>query len=338
MIRIGIICPSEIAFRRFMPALMKSTDFQYVGVAVASEEEWEGKDTSGRKNDFSKAENFKQSYGGKIFDGYENMIYSDEIDAVYLPLPPALHYKWAKRVLENGKHAFVEKPFSIIGQNTEELIALAREKKLALHENYMFVFHNQIMKVNEIVQSDEIGDVRLYRISFGFPRRAANDFRYNKDLGGGALFDCGGYTLKYATLLLGESTYVTTAQSNYMDEFKVDMYGSATLINDKGTTAQVAFGMDSAYKCELEVWGSKGVLRTGRILTAPEGFTPNYTITINNEETEYPLPADDAFYKSIQYFKESVENENHRELSYGEITKQKDMIEQFVHLVNRKEG
>ena len=42
MIRIGIICPSEIAFRRFMPAIQKETRMQYVGVAYATAEEWFG--------------------------------------------------------------------------------------------------------------------------------------------------------------------------------------------------------------------------------------------------------------------------------------------------------
>ena len=42
MIKIGIICPSEIAFRRFMPAIKKATEFEYVGVAYATKEEWFG--------------------------------------------------------------------------------------------------------------------------------------------------------------------------------------------------------------------------------------------------------------------------------------------------------
>ena len=43
MIKIGVLCPSEIAFRRFLPAVMKVDDIQYCGVAMASEEEWFGK-------------------------------------------------------------------------------------------------------------------------------------------------------------------------------------------------------------------------------------------------------------------------------------------------------
>ena len=49
------------------------------------------------------------------------------------------------------------------------------------------------------------------------------------------------------------------SQLNGVDGFEVDVYGSAALVNDAGVTAQVAFGMDNGYKCELEVWGNKGV-------------------------------------------------------------------------------
>lgn len=164
----------------------------------------------------------------------------DDIDAVYLPLPPALHFKWAKLALEHGKHVFVEKPSTTDAVDTNGLIELARKNNLAFHENYMFVYHEQLKVINDVVESGEIGDIRLYRISFGFPRRAQNDFRYNKSLGEGALIDAGGYTIKYGSYLLGDTAKLTTTQLNYIDEFGVDMYGSATMVNDKGVTAQLA--------------------------------------------------------------------------------------------------
>lgn len=60
-------------------------------------------------------------------------------------------------------------------------------------------------------------------------------------------------------MLLGETARVVYSQLNGVDGFEVDVYGSAALVNDAGVTAQVAFGMDNGYKCELEVWGNKGV-------------------------------------------------------------------------------
>jgi len=338
MIRIGIICPSEIAFRRFLPSLMQAKDFQYVGVAFASPEEWFGEDVNNvkqddienvRKTEYEKAQRFVAAYEGKVFEGYETLIKSKEIDAVYLPLPPALHFKWAEKALVNGKHVFVEKPSTTCLADTQRLISLAKEKELALHEDYMFVYHSQLEAINKVVQSGELGDVRLYRISFGFPRRDSRDFRYNKALGGGALLDAGGYTMKYATTLLGLSGKLVTATANYLPGFDVDMYGSATMVNDEGTVAQLAFGMDNDYKCDVEIWCSKGTLTTSRVLTAPVGFVPTCTIKKNQEYETRELPSDDAFLKSILRFAACVSDSIVREENYNQILLQESLVENF---------
>ena len=338
MIRIGIICPSEIAYRRFLPALKETTEFSYAGVAVAGREEWFEEEVSEEKaaailaKEREKAEEFQKNYGGEIFDGYEAMLASDSIDAVYLPLPPALHYQWAKKALSYGKHVFLEKPFAACEKEAADLIAAAREKGLALHENYMFVFHDQLSVIKKEIESGSIGQVRLYRISFGFPRRAAGDFRYNKALGGGAVLDCGGYTLKLGSLLLGDTAKVVHARRNYTEEFDVDLYGSAVMENEKGDTVQVSFGMDNGYKCDLEVWGSRGSLFTGRVLTAPAGFVPNMVIKTAEGEQVKELPADDTFKKSILKFQGCVEQKEEREANYKVIERQAGLLEEFLRL------
>jgi len=342
MIRIGIIGPSEIAYRRFMPALSKVNQIQYVGIAYANRDEWFGKDCDVQNNvaeqvieqERDKAILFKKQYGGKLFNSYTSLLESDEIDAVYLPLPPALHFNWAKRALLSNKHILVEKPATLSYEETKELIYQAQKSELAVHENYMFTFHKQLTAIENIVKSGKIGDIRLYRISFGFPRRSSNDFRYNKKLGGGALFDCGGYTIKYATLLLGSTTNFASAQLNYIKEFTVDVYGSATLVNEQGITIQVAFGMDNSYKCELEIWGSKGSLTTGRILTAPADFIPSAIINIEGQLEEIALPPDDTFKKSIQHFLDSISDPISREDNYDSILFQAKMIDEFINITH----
>lgn len=325
-----------------MPALQKASDkIQFAGIAYSSAEEWFG-DTSKvsqeaineqQERESNKAQTFIDAFGGKIYQGYQTLIESDDIDAIYLPLPPALHYKWAKLALENGKHVFVEKPSTCYLKDTEDLIAIAKDNGLALHENYMFVFHNQIKELNDIIsEGSKVGKPRLYRITFGFPRRALNDFRYNKTLGGGALLDAGGYTMRYATELLGPTAKVTTAQVNYDPDFEVEIFGSATMVNDEGLTAQLAFGMDNDYRCDIEVWGSKGTITSGRILTAPVGCIPSYTLKQNQEYTQHNFSEDDAFYKSIQRFVDCVDNDEVRNSNYSILLKQEQLVQQFRDL------
>ncbi len=332
MIRIGIISPSEIAFRRFLPALSKVQDFTFVGVAVANNQEWCGVNESILRKEYEKAEKFILQYGGKIFTSYQEMIEMDDIDALYVPLPPALHYQWAMKGLLANKHVLVEKPATTLLSETKALISLAKKKHLALHENYMFAFHDQIKVIDEIIADKEIGDVRLYRISFGFPQRAMNDFRYNKKLGGGALLDCGGYTIKYASMLLGDSAKIIYAKTNAISKYEVDMYGSAALINDEGVTAQIAFGMDNSYKCDLEVWGSKGSLKSGRVLTAPADYEPELTIQAGNETVARKLPADDTFLKSIQRFNNAIKDNKARNDNYTQIQRQAQLVNEFIRM------
>lgn len=335
---VGIICPSEIAFRRFLPSLQRVEEFNFAGVAIALPEEWagEGKVTDATlaviDKERQKAQSFIDNYGGRIFEGYQTMIESSAVDVVYLPLPPALHFKWAKRTLEAGKNAYVEKPFTTNLENTQALLSIAKEKNLAVHENYMFVFHKQLQAIKDLIVGGEIGKVRQYRVSFGFPRRAANDFRYNKALGGGALLDAGGYCLKYASWLLGDTARLVCANTYYEPDFEVDIFGSATMVNDEGTVVQMSFGMDCDYKCELEAWGSSGTLTTGRILTAPDGLEPDMVIKHNQELVTKKLPADNAFEKSIRHFYQCLSNDEERKKNYKVIERQSSFVTAFIDL------
>lgn len=337
-IRIGIICPSEIAFRRFLPSLVKSNEMEYVGVAVASAEEWAGGEAEERvaesiiKAEITKAEKFRKEYGGRIFTSYKSMISSPDIDAVYLPLPPALHYMWAREALLAGKHIYVEKPFTTSLEETEDLLKIAKERGLAVHENYMFIYHRQLEEIRRLFGSGDLGKIWLYRITFGFPRRPKGDFRYIRQLGGGALLDAGGYCLKLASWLLGSSARLTYANSVYDLETDVDIFGSGTMKGEEKAIVQFSFGMDCDYKCDLEVWGSKGSMITGRILTAPDGFVPEMIIKHNQEYTPISLPSDNSFENSIKQFVCCILDERVREENYRDIKLQSVYLSEFIKL------
>lgn len=107
---------------------------------------------------------------------------------------------------------------------------------------------------------------------------------------------------------------------------------SATMVNDEGDVAQIAFGMDNDYRCEIEMWGSKGTITSNRILTAPAGFTPTYTIKKNQDIETRDLPADDAFLKSIKRFEDCVNNATERKANYNLLHEQESLVEQFKTL------
>ena len=336
---LGIICPSEIAARRFLPALKKVGEISLAGVGVYTPEERFGSRlpspeavAAALAEKTREAEEMIREGGGRIYPSYEALVTAPEVDAVYLPLPPALHVRYARLALEHGKHVMLEKPAALSLRDTRELIALAKKRRLALHENYMFVYHNRMTALRRILERGEIGRVRLFRLSFGFPKRAAGDFRYSPSLGGGALNDAGGYPLRCAFLLLGPSAKVVSAVMNTEPDCPVDLYGSGTLVNAGGVTAQIAFGMDQDYRCDLEVWGSEGSLKTGRVFTAPPGFEPTVTLSRNGKTEERSLPADDAFEKSIRHFLRCTEDADRRAAAYEDMLLQAKLVDSFRRL------
>lgn len=311
--KLGILGTADIAYRRFLPALSKCPEVIYAGVASRTPE---------------KGKKFQESYGGKIYDSYDALLADKSIDAVYVPLPPALHYKWGKKVLEAGKHLLMEKPFTTDARHTDELLKLAAERGLAVYENYMFLYHSQLERIKQLISQGELGQIRLYRMSFGFPMRGQGDFRYNKELGGGALLDCGGYPVRLALELLGDTVKVVQSKLIQPKGFEVDLYGNAVMENDAGEVAQISFGMDNAYQCQLEVWGSKGTLSAKRIFTAPPHLIPR-AVLAKNEELELELPADDAFVNSIAAFISCIRDETASKNESGMILKQANLISSF---------
>lgn len=329
-IRVGIICPSEIALRRFLPSLKDVEGIEFAGVAIADKDEWIGEVNKEIIDiEESKAKDFVQHYGGKIYNSYRELIVSKDIDAVYLPLPPALHYRWAKEALMNDKHVFIEKPSTIQLKDTEELVSLAKERNLVLHENYMFQYHSQIQEIKDLISSNRIGKIYSYHSRFGFPMRQKSDFRYNKDLGGGALLDAGGYISKLAVLLLGSTAKIVNSQLKYDSDFDVDMYGMVTFINNKNQVFIGEFGMSCEYQCNLSIWGSEGIITTERIYTAPDDFVPVVNIQQSSKNKKIELLSDCSFKKSIQYFILAINDNYIKNKLYDEILLQAYYIDKI---------
>ena len=315
--KIGILGTADIAFRRFLPAISKCEGITYAGVASRTPE-------SGRP--------FQETFGGKIYSSYDMLLEDASVEAVYVPLPPALHYEWGRKVLEAGKHLLMEKPFTTSLAETEALLTLAMEKGLVAHENYMFLYHSQMTKIKELIASGQLGDIRLLRMAFGFPKRAVNDFRYSKALGGGALLDCGGYPVRLALNLLGESAQVTQARLVQPRGYEVDLYGNAVLENTDGLCAQISFGMDNAYQCQLEVWGSKTILIAPRIFTAAPDFEPPLILRSSTDERRIELEQDNQFLGSAEMFKKATKDSSVREELRHHILKQSAL----VHIIQEK--
>jgi predicted dehydrogenase len=95
---------------------------------------------------------------------------SPDIDAVAVVTPVWTHYELAKQALENGKHVFIEKPFTSNSAQGEELIELAARKKLTIMVDHTFLFTGAVRKIRELTESGSLGDLYYYdslRINLG---------------------------------------------------------------------------------------------------------------------------------------------------------------------------
>jgi predicted dehydrogenase len=98
------------------------------------------------------------------------LIQSTEIDAVAVITPVWTHYELTKAALENGKHVFVEKPFTSTAEQGERLIELAARKKLKIMVDHTFLFTGAVKKISQLLEEGTLGKLYYYdstRVNLG---------------------------------------------------------------------------------------------------------------------------------------------------------------------------
>lgn len=327
-IKIGILGTANIAAKSVIPTLKNLADyFEIVGVA-------------GR--DMSRTAAFCNPLGLKAYEAYEYLLQEENLDAVYIPLPNALHYEWVMKALDKGLHVMCEKSLGCNYEETLKMNAKAKENKLLLMEHFQFRFHSQLQYIQNLISNGTIGEIRCVRSSFGLPPFPdANNIRYQKELGGGALLDTGAYPLKISQIFLGNNLSVKAATLNTPAEKQVDIWGGAYLQQQNGNIfAEIAFGFDNLYQCNVEIWGSKGKIYTNRIFTSPANHTPEIVLELQNgyniEQEQIKLPPDDHFKNIWSYFYDTIINQSGFETEYAQNINQARLIDELANKANEQ--
>ena len=317
-LRIGVMGCADIAWRAMIPSFIDCSEVSLVAVASRS-----------RK----KAEKFSAHFDCEGLVGYESLLCRKDVEAVYMPLPTGLHKEWVRKTIEAGKHILVEKSFAENFESAKGLVDIAREKKCLIVENFLFPHHSQHSWVMGKVSNGEIGDVHLFRSTFGFPPLSKTNFRYDPDLGGGALLDAGAYVVKAAQIFLGNDLELIGALLKYDEKTGVDIYGDVMLKNLKGQVAQLSFGFDYYYQCNYEFLGTKGKLVVDRAFTPPPGFKPPIHIEHQDAREDIYLPADNHYLNMSRFFATTVRNKNNWIDHWDSVLRQAELMD-----VIRREG
>ena len=321
-IKIGVLGCANIAQRSVIPAI-KSLHEEFELVAVAS-------------RTLAKANEFANEFNCSAVEGYENLINSELVDALYIPLPTGLHKEWVNKALLAGKHVYAEKSIASNLLDAEEMVLNAEEMNLALMEGFMFQYHQQHQVVKDLINHGEIGSIRYFTSSFGFPPLGDDNFRYDEEIGGGALLDAAAYPARAVHFLLGTDFKVNGASVYYDPDLNTSIYGSAFLSDSKGIGAAISFGFDNFYQCSYEIWGEKGKISTDRAFTPRFDFSP--TISIMKPEGTHTIKVDpeNHFIKAFEEFYQTINNSVKRGKHFSEILIQSKTLEQIKRLSKSK--
>ncbi len=119
-----------------------------------------------------------QSYPGMFTTtNCDEFLRSTDIDAVAVVTPVWTHYELAKKALQNGKHVFVEKPFTCTTSQAEELIELADRKSLKIMVDHTFLFTGAVKRIRELIDDGTLGDLFYYdstRVNLGLFQHDVN--------------------------------------------------------------------------------------------------------------------------------------------------------------------
>ena len=129
------------------------------------------------KNSVALARVLGRHPGVRVTTEVDDIVTSSEIDAVAIVTPVSYHYELAKKALENGKHVFVEKPFTATSAQAEELVELAERKNLLIMVDHTFLFTGAVRKIKQLVDDGTLGPLYYYdstRVNLGLFQHDVN--------------------------------------------------------------------------------------------------------------------------------------------------------------------
>lgn len=204
---------------------------------------------------------------------YEALLADPQIDAVYVPLPNGLHTGWMLKAIDAGKHVLCEKPFTANRAEAERVAEAAdaayERTGLVVMEAFHYRHHALAARIQEIVRSGELGELRRVEAEVCFPLPLFSDIRYDYGLAGGATMDAGCYGVHVARLLGDETPTVTDARMlTLRKDPRVDRAMETDLVFPRGATGQLRASMWSrrVLSIRARAIGSAGELEVTNFL------------------------------------------------------------------------
>ena len=198
------------------------------------------------------------------------LLLDPRIDAVYVATPHTSHAELSIAALKMGKPVLCEKPMALDPQSLEAVLAESRRSGRLFLEGYMYRWHPQTAKLIELLRNGIVGEINLIESAFGFAAKYdPADRLFDPALGGGAIWDIGGYPLSMAMLVAGTAL---RREPGVPDRFV-----------SGGVTAPGNIDLTS---CAIAVWGGRIVAQ----LTCSCGATLDAALRIHGSQGRIVVP------------------------------------------------
>ena len=279
MVQWGILGTGFIA-GEFATGLKYLRDARLVGVASRTES---------NATAFAKRFNIPNAY-----DRYEDLVNDSDIDVIYVATPNHLHKDHCLLCLQADKAVLCEKPFTLTARQAQEVITLARSKKLFCMEAMWMRFMPLMRALKQMVDNATIGNIRMLMADFGELVKFDKQNRaFNPDYGGGAMLDLGVYPISLSYQLLGEPSGIKSQV--IMGTTGVDEQSVITFEYPSGCQAILfsSFLGNSPHECTII--GSRGRIRVHAPIYRP--FKMSLT---TYEEIDQTAAAKDGLKKALQ--------------------------------------
>ena len=204
----------------------------------------------------------------RAYGSYDELLADPEIEAIYNPLPNNLHVPWSIKAARAGKHVLCEKPIAMNAQKAEELAQVQRETGKLIAEAFMVRYHPQWELVVELIQSGRIGKLRAVQTAFSYSNSDLDNIRNQKDVGGGALYDIGGYAINTARLIFGAEPKRVVGVCDVDAKSGCDCLTSAILDFGVGQASFVVGTQHVPYQ-RVQIFGTSGHIEVEIPFNAP---------------------------------------------------------------------
>jgi len=242
--------------------------------------------TAVASRDISKAELFAEKFGAlRMYNSYDLLFEDSEVEIIYIATPHNSHAELSIKALEKGKHVICEKPMSLSYNDAERMIEASKKNNRFFMEAFWTRFIPSIHDVLQKVNNGIIGDVNYIKADFAFHGSETENKRlFDKELGGGALFDIGVYPLFLSYILLGNPKEIIAKAIKHKNDIDLQ---TSMLLQYESAQSVLHASIVSESDMKASISGSKGRIE----LNSPWFVADGYSLFINDEkEAAFTLP------------------------------------------------